>query len=321
MLLFLGGSFKMSATPFRVGMIGYGLSAKVFHIPFIQAEPSFKLQAIVQRSPKPDNDASKDFPDATIHSSTDDLFKDADVDVVIVGTPPTTHLALAKQALESGKHVVVEKPFTPTAAEAQELVDTAKRVGKVLAVYQNRRWDVDFLTLKDLLEKTTFGRIVDFETHFDRWSPGAKQGWKAETGPGHGVVYDLGTHLMDQLIVLFGMPKKITAFLYGQRQPNPSGYEDSCKILLHYDGFIATAQGAVVSPELRQLRYWIRGDKGSYTKVCYPRREAGVSSRSLIISTVLRRPSGEAAAGRHQSGQRQVRVSAAGPVWDPTAGR
>lgn len=260
----------MTSSPFRVGMIGYGLSAKVFHIPFIQADHDFTLEAIVQRTPKPGNDASKDFPGVTIHTSAEDLFKDSNVDVVIVGTPPGSHLSLTKDALESGKHVVVEKPFTPTAAEAQELIDTARRAGKVLAVYQNRRWDVDFLTVKDLLKNNTLGRIVDFETHFDRWSPAVKDGWKTDPQPGHGVVYDLGTHLMDQLVALFGMPQKITGFLYGQRQPNPNRYEDSCTILLHYDGFIATAKAAVVSAEMRQLRFWVRGDKGSYTKVSYP---------------------------------------------------
>lgn len=164
--------------------------------------------------------------------------------------------------------VVVEKPFTPTSREADELVSLANQQKKLLTVYQNRRWDADFLTLSKCIKDGSLGRVVDFETHFDRHRPEvpSSAGWKYRVQSGGGVVYDLGTHLMDQVIHLFGAPKRITGFVGSQRNPNPTGFEDSCTIHLHYDGMMATARASVVSPEVNQLRYWVRGDKGSFKK-------------------------------------------------------
>ena len=162
--------------------------------------------------------------------------------------------------------VVVEKPFTPTAREADELVALAKRQNRFLTVYQNRRWDSDFLTLSKYLKNGSLGRVVEFETHFDRHRPDAPaESWKLSQ-PGGSAIYDLGTHLMDQVVHLFGLPKKITGFLGSQRAHNPAGFEDSCTVLLHYDGMLATVKAGVVSPEVNQLRYWVRGDKGSFKK-------------------------------------------------------
>jgi predicted dehydrogenase len=173
--------------------------------------------------------------------------------------------------------VIVEKPFTPTSAEAYELVDLAKTHDRLLTVYQNRRWDSDFLTLSQLIRSGTLGRIVDFQTHFDRHRPQASltASWKTKVQPGGGAIYDLGTHLMDQVVHLFGAPTRVTAFVGSQREPNPSGFEDSCTVHLHYgkrdsgDGWgimMVTARASVVSLEQRQLRYWVRGESGSFTK-------------------------------------------------------
>lgn len=163
--------------------------------------------------------------------------------------------------------VVVEKPFTPTSAEAQELVDVAKAQGVVLTVYQNRRWDSDFLTLKKYIDDGSLGRIVEFETHFDRHRPDPPADtWKAHDAPGTGAVHDLGTHLMDQAVHLFGMPKKITGFVGSQRAVNTTGLEDSATVLLHYDQMLVTVKAGVVSPEVNQLRFWVRGEKGSFKK-------------------------------------------------------
>jgi predicted dehydrogenase len=138
----------------------------------------------------------------------------------------------------------------------------------LLTVYQNRRWDADFLTLSKCIKNGSLGRVVDFETHFDRHRPEAPKSdsWKYKVQPGGGAIYDLGTHLMDQVVHLFGPPKRITAFIGSQRDPNPTGFEDSCTILMHYDGMMATVRASVVSPEVNQLRYWVRGDKGSFKK-------------------------------------------------------
>ncbi|KAI1612025.1 NAD binding Rossmann fold oxidoreductase [Exophiala viscosa] len=257
----------MPGGKYNVGIIGYGLSAKTFHIPFITAVEDFNLYAIVQRTPKPNDDASKDHPNIKLYHSTDDLFKDENVHVIVVTTAPDSHLQLAKAAMLAKKHVVVEKPFTPTSAEAQELVDVAKAQGVLITVYQNRRWDSDFLTLKKYIDDGTLGRIVEFETHFDRHRPEPPADtWKAHNIPGNGAVYDLGTHLMDQVIHLFGMPQRVTGFVGSQRESNPTGLEDSCTVLLHYPQMLVTVKAGVVSPEVKQLRYWVRGVKGSFKK-------------------------------------------------------
>ena len=183
--------------------------------------------------------------------------------------------------------VVVEKPFTPTSAEAQELVDLAKARNRVLTVYQNRRWDSDFLTLKKLIDDGTLGRIVEFETHFDRHRPEAPTGtWKAEHAPGTGAVYDLGTHLMDQIVHLFGMPERVTGFVGSQRAENPSGLEDSCTVLLHYNSrkMLVTVKAGVISAEKDQLRYWVRGEKGSFKKYHLDPQEDQLRKEGLLPS-------------------------------------
>lgn len=262
----------MGPQPHAVGVVGYGMSAKVFHIPLIQVLPNeFNFYAVVQRSPKPEDDCRKDHPNAKHFSNTDDLLQDPAVDVVIITTTPSSHFDICKAALEAGKHVVVEKPFTPSSKEARELIAIAKKHGKTLTVYQNRRWDSDFLTVHKLIKEGTLGRVVEFETHFDRHRPSPpdpSSTWKARPLPGGGAIYDLGTHLIDQVVVVFGMPEKITAFVGPQRQyPDQQAIDDSCTVLLHYkNGVLATVKAGVVSPETAQLRYWVRGEKGSYKK-------------------------------------------------------
>lgn len=164
--------------------------------------------------------------------------------------------------------VIVEKPFTPTLAEAEDLVALAKRQGLVLTVNQNRRWDSDYLTLCRYIENGSLGRIAEFETHFDRHRPtvAETESWKYQVQPGTGAIYDLGSHLIDQVVHLFGVPKKITGFLASQRANNPTGLQDSCTVLLHYEQMLATVKASVVSPEVEQLRFWVRGEKGSFKK-------------------------------------------------------
>jgi predicted dehydrogenase len=158
--------------------------------------------------------------------------------------------------------VVVEKPFTPTSAEAQELIDLANIQGVVLTVYQNRRWDSDFLTLKKYIDDGTLGRIVEFETHYDHHLPQTSiENWRAQHAPGTGAVYDLGTHLMDQVVLMFGLPKRITGFVTSQQAVNITGLEDSATVLLHYDKLLVTVKLAVISPEVGQLRFWFAAIK------------------------------------------------------------
>lgn len=260
----------MASKTWSVGVIGYGFSAKIFHIPFVQEVPEFSLSAIVQRTPKPGDNAAEDHPGVKCYRSAEEMVTDSAIEVVVITTDPTSHYELSKLALEAGKHVVCEKPFTPTSKEAEELVALAKKQDKVLAVYQNRRWDADFVTVSKLVKSGALGRVVEFETHFDRHRPEqphpAVSKWKNKVFPGSGAIFDLGTHLLDQTVHLFGFPERVTGFITTQRE-NSNGFEDSFTVLLHYkNGMLATVKAAVVSLESEQLRFWIRGDKGSYKK-------------------------------------------------------
>ncbi|KAF3482483.1 oxidoreductase [Arthroderma uncinatum] len=255
-------------TKYNVGVIGYGLSAKVFHIPFISAVPEFKLYAIVQRTPSASDDAQKDHPDSKIYRTVEDLVNDSAVDVVVVTTTPDSHYSLTKLALEANKHVIVEKPFTLTQKDGDDLIELAKKQNKLLTVYQNRRWDADFVTATKLIKDGSLGRVVEFETHFDRHRPELtiRKAWKGKPTSSGGSIYDLGTHLIDQAVQLFGLPNRITGFITAQREIDAEDYEDSFTVLLHYDRLLVTAKSAVISPEENQLRFWIRGDKGSFKK-------------------------------------------------------
>lgn len=222
---------------------------------------------MVQRSPKPDDDASKDHAGIKSYRSVDEVYQDPEVDVVVISTIPETHYDMCKRSLEAGKHVVVEKPFLPTSKEAEDLIEIARKTGKKLAVYQNRRWDVDFLTLQKIISEGSLGDIAEFETHFDRYRPDAPPDtWKAAAGPGHGALYDLGSHLIDQVYNLFGMPKSVTAFVGNQRRGVSGGAPDFFTALLEYPGMLVTSKASVISPEEDQLRYWVRGSKGSFKK-------------------------------------------------------
>ncbi|KAI4267540.1 MAG: hypothetical protein L6R38_008221 [Xanthoria sp. 2 TBL-2021] len=271
----------MASKPFKVGIIGYGFAAKVFHIPLIEVIPELSLYAIVQRHPTPENDASKAHPGIKSYRATEEMVKDDSVDIVVITTTPATHFELAKLALENGKHVLVEKPFVPTSREADELIALAKKHDKLLTVYQNRRFDTDFLTLQSLLQTHTLGRLVEFESHFDRYKPtlANSKPWKTLPQPGGGAIYDLGAHLIDQIVQLFGLPQKITGFLGSQRSENAGGYDDSCTVLMHYaDGMLATVKVAVISAEAEQLRFWVRGEGGSYKKYHEDPQEAHLTS-------------------------------------------
>ncbi|KAK4209151.1 hypothetical protein QBC37DRAFT_430765 [Rhypophila decipiens] len=263
---------------FNVGIVGYGLSAKVFHIPFVNLTPSLKLHSIVQRSPSggPDS-APATYPALKHHTTIEPLLADAEVDIVILCTPPQTHFHLASDALRAGKHVLVEKPFVPSSDEAVTLAKLAREKGLILGVYQNRRFDSDFLTVKELLEGDKLGRIVEFETHFDRLRLEKPSTWKGTLGmdQGGGVLFDLGSHLLDQVYVLFGKPSFVKGWFVNQREgrfvSGQGGQEeepDSVTVMLTYQerGLLVFVRIGVASVEKTQPRFWVRGTKGSYVK-------------------------------------------------------
>lgn len=253
------------------------LSAKVFHIPFVAATKSLKLHSIVQRKPSEGNSAPEDHPEVKHYTSFDSVLQDPEIDLVVLSTPPNTHFDLTKRVIESGKHVLAEKPFVPTSAEAEELVKLAKEKNKLLCVYQNRRWDADFLTVKHLLQEGKLGRIYEFDTHFDRYRPDAPRSWKSTLtmADGNGAIYDLGTHLLDQVYVLFGKPTAAYGRFINQREgrlvSGVGGLEnepDSIYATLSYadKGLLVHVRIGVLSAESKQPRFWVRGSKGSYHK-------------------------------------------------------
>lgn len=254
------------------------LSAKVFHIPFIEASPLLTLHTIVQRNPPANPEAAglsapADHPSITHHRTIPPLLSDPSIDLIIITTPPDTHFALTTEALRAGKHVLVEKPFVPTSAEARTLAQTARDSGKFLCVFQNRRWDVDFLTVRDLVEKKTLGdRIVEFETHFDRYRPVAPakgSSWKAGLGAeqGGGPLYDLGTHLIDQVYFLFGLPERVFGKLTTQREGGDDEPDTVTAILTYPRGGPSVhVRISVMSAQTPQPRFRIRGSKGTFVK-------------------------------------------------------
>lgn len=194
----------------RVGLIGYGYASKTFHAPLIAGTPGLELAVI---SSSDETKVKADWPTVTVVSEPKHLFNDPNIDLIVIPTPNDTHFPLAKAALEAGKHVVVDKPFTVTLSQARELDALAKSLGRVLSVFHNRRWDSDFLTLKGLLAEGVLGEVAYFESHFDRFRPQVRDRWREQGGPGSGIWYDLAPHLLDQAITLFGLPVSMTVDL------------------------------------------------------------------------------------------------------------
>jgi scyllo-inositol 2-dehydrogenase (NADP+) len=250
-----------------VAVIGFGLGGQVFHAPFVSAVPGLKLEAIVQRK---GDEAGKAYPSARILRSVDDALKDAAVQLVVVGTPNETHFELAKQALLTGKHVVIDKPFAATSAEAMELKELAEKQGVVLAPFHNRRWDGDFLTVKKLLEDSAAGRLVTYESHFDRFRPVLRENtWKEGANAANGLLFDLGPHLVDQALALFGAPAGITASVRKDR--DKTDIEDAFDITLEYSGFLgqhglrAHCRSSMLACDAAP-RFLLHGTKGSFKK-------------------------------------------------------
>jgi len=196
----------MNPAPLQVGLIGYGYAGRTFHAPLISAVPGLRLAAVAS------SDASKvhaDWPGLPVLASASELIARDDLDLVVIATPNDTHAPLAREALRAGRHVVVDKPFTVHLEDARELVALAGARGRVLSVFHNRRWDGDFLSLKSLVHDGALGRVVEMVSRHDRWRPAVRQRWRESDGPGAGLWLDLGPHLVDQALQLFGAPRAI----------------------------------------------------------------------------------------------------------------
>jgi scyllo-inositol 2-dehydrogenase (NADP+) len=244
-----------------VAVIGFGLAGQVFHAPFVSSVPGLRLEAIVQRK---GDEAAKAYPKTRILRSVDEALNDPAVQLIVVGTPNETHFDLAKQALLAGKHVVVDKPFAATSEEAAELKELGKKQGVVLAPFHNRRWDGDFLTVKKLLAEEAVGRLVTFESHFDRFRPVPRENtWKEGPSTANGLLFDLGPHLVDQALTLFGVPQGITASVRMDR--DHTDIEDAFDITLEYPKLRAHCRSSMLACDAAP-RFLLHGTKGSFKK-------------------------------------------------------
>ena len=243
----------------RTAVIGYGLSARIFHLPFIQLQPELELVAISSRQPQ----LRQDYPQLQHYQDGLDLIARSDADLVVITSPNDSHYPLARQALEAGKHVLVEKPFVVNSTEGEALIELAAQKRRTLAIYHNRRFDGDFLTLQQLLHSGRLGDIRYFESHFDRFRPEPRARWREQAGAGSGILYDLGPHLIDQALALFGPPDSISARCRELRAGAES--TDYFHLLLHYPDkeVVLHSSPFCASPT---LRFMLQGTRGSYAK-------------------------------------------------------
>ncbi|MES2531477.1 MAG: oxidoreductase [Pseudomonadota bacterium] len=255
----------MGTETLRVGLIGYGFAGRTFHAPVLSTVPDVELMAVASSRPEI---VHEDLPSVTVFPDAAALSARPEIDLVVVATPNATHFPIARAALEAGKHVVVDKPFTLDAVEARELAALAARQGLMLSVYQNRRFDADFLTLRDLLAGGELGRLVYVESHFDRFRPEVRERWREQAVPGAGLWVDLGAHLLDQAVQMFGRPD--TLQLDSAALRDGAVVEDYFHAVLRYENgrhsplrvvLHATALAAHAAP-----RYIVHGTRGSYVK-------------------------------------------------------
>lgn len=246
--------------PIKTALIAFGLSGKSFHAPFIVSNPDFQLVKVVERHAA---ESVKLYPQVQLCRTLDEVLEDEAVELVVITTPNVYHHSMAMQALNAGKHVVLEKPFTVTSSEARELIRLAKEKKKMLTVFQCRRWDGDFLTVQDLIQQEVLGSLAEYETNYDRYRPTLKGSWKEEAEPGGGILYDLGPHLIDQALVLFGKPKSVFADI---RRERPSGKtDDAFDLLLDYGNFKVNLRAGMLARILRP-HFLIKGTEGSFLK-------------------------------------------------------
>jgi scyllo-inositol 2-dehydrogenase (NADP+) len=253
----------------QVAIIGFGSSGQNFHAPFIASHPGFNLSMVVERTTER---AKQFYPHVKIVRHVQQVFESETIDLVVIATPNDSHFELAKQALEAGKNVIVDKPFVPTYKEGLELIALAKKQDKMLTVFQNRRWDGGFLTVKEILSKKLLGTVVEYEARFDRFRNQVNpMAWKEKQTPGSGILYDLGSHLIDQALVLFGQPSEVSADIRCQR---PGALvDDYFELNLMYSQLKVILKAGVLVREPTPI-FSIYGMQGAYVKYGLDTQEA-----------------------------------------------
>ncbi|MBA4860454.1 Gfo/Idh/MocA family oxidoreductase [Streptomyces sp. PSKA54] len=266
-----------TTSPLRVGLIGYGLAGSVFHAPLIAATEGLALDTVVTSNPDRQKQAAAAFPEARLADTADELWARAgELDLIVIASPNKTHVALATAALETGLPVVVDKPVAGTAAEARELAALAEGRGLLLSVFQNRRWDNDFRTLQQLLTDGELGDVWRFESRFERWRPHPKGGWRESGDPEEigGLLYDLGSHVVDQALVLFGPAVQVYAES-DVRRPGAETDDDTFIAITHANGvrshLYVSATAAQLGPRFRVL-----GSSAGYVKYGLDPQEAAL---------------------------------------------
>lgn len=244
-----------------VGLIGFGLSGRYLIAPFLMVNPNFHLKTVVQQSA---STASELYPSVKSEKNLDAMLADKDIDLVIISSPNPTHFDYARRSLLAGKHVLIEKPMAGTAAEAEILMDFAERQGKVLSVYQNRRFDGDFQTVQKVIKSGILGDVLNYEARFDRWAPNANpKKWKETPSLSTGVLYDLGAHILDQALVLFGVPKSFSGQVMTQREHTV--IDDAFDLRLDYGKMQVSLKASLLVREPTP-RYRVNGTRGSFVK-------------------------------------------------------
>jgi len=261
----------------RVGLVGFGMGGRVFHAPLISSVEGLELAAVVERTA---NLAAERYPGIMIYRSLDELLADTSIDLVVVSTPSGTHFEAARQVLSAGKNLVVDKPMAVTSAQIVELIALAAAQNVLLSSFHNRRWDSDFKTIHKLIHEGSLGRLVYLESVFDRWSPGStRRPWKDDPTQGGGILLDLGTHLADQILALFGKPQAVSAEV--SRERDGEGSEDSFTLHLRYPGLSVTLASNCLST-LPRPRFHLRGTKGNFRKYGLDPQEAALGKITRI---------------------------------------
>jgi scyllo-inositol 2-dehydrogenase (NADP+) len=292
-----------------VGLIGYGLGGAAFHAPLVQAEPRLRLHAVATSRA---GQVRRDLPGVAVVASPAELLEDPAVGLVVVAAPNAVHFELAAAALRAGRHVVVDKPFTLSVAEADELIELAGAADRRLSVFHNRRWDSDFLTVRRCLETGLLGDVSSFVSRYDRFRPVPKGSWKEQDVPGSGLLWDLGPHLIDQALQLFGMPQTVWADV-GVQRPGVEAV-DYVHLALGYGRLRAVLHAGM---EVRDPgpRFEVHGDRGSFVTWGLDRQEVDATLTTEVAGLELRgRLAGVPAAHQAYYAAMAAAVDGQGPV-------